>query len=961
MTQVEIFRIALNRMHEKPRSVKRELDRASEDEDFEPPVASKDLFIHLGSSGDNDPISLMFHQRLAAWDYLESPAWSQNTGRSTNARRQLVYSMLQLSQKQVEFCNGRYPYAPALDAPVAVTNDKAVGWKPWYSEQRKNSRRFYWDAYFNYLRDIKKWDAKNLAVIEESSREVIERLQDPESAVPYQSKGLVVGYVQSGKTANFTGVIARAADAGYRLIIVLAGTINILREQTQRRLDKELVGKEMCSGETYELDEDYDDFVSHGGLPSERGFFDWERLTGSKDDFRRLKRGIAALEFRRYDPGKPFYDPVNLHRERARLLVVKKTPTVLNKLLADLNDVSKRVDLKSVPALIIDDESDQASINTWDTRRPHSQKKDEEARTKTNRSIVELLKLLRRGQYIGYTATPFANVFINPDDAEDLFPADYILSLPRPEGYMGMAEFYDDTPAKDGDYSSNEKAFVRFVQDADDDPDNLPAAIDAYILAGAIKLYRETKSNKKFSYRHHTMLIHNSQSVFVHETQARDVEVLLEQAGYVSGGPGIGRLRELWQRDCGPVSVVRNKTSLSPSSFGDLLPFIGGCCNKLSLGKSVRIINGNNKDDAPNFEKSGVWAILVGGTKLSRGYTVEGLTVSYYRRRAGAADTLMQMGRWFGFRPGYQDLVRLYIGNREPLTKKNTQFINLYEAFRATCQDEEHFRGQLKRYSSLAPGKRITPRQVPPLVAQHMLPPTSKNKMFNAKITFENLGGEWKEATVAPSEITEVEHNDEKMRQMLRGAEITRNRVAVQSDTDVADFEAWTGSLQPNAVLAFLSTYHWLPGYSHSLKMVTEFLRGTGKRDPEISSWLLLAPQLKSKGKTPAWKHEGKEFAVRERTRIETGGRYKAFSEPDHRLASEVFAGVRIGNITAGGVDMRRANQAVLLFYPVRSEEEAGQIPTMGFALLFPENSIKEPIAYSVRDQSRADEVVVPK
>ena len=795
-------------------------------------------------------------------------------------------------------------------------------------------------------------------MLDESSREVIERLQNPESEAPYQSKGLVVGYVQSGKTANFTGVIARAADSGYRLIIVLAGTINILREQTQRRLDKELVGKEMCGGEAYEQDEDYGDFISHGGLPSERGVFDWERLTGSKDDYKRLKRGIAALEFRQDNTTKLIYAAVNLH-PNALLAGSQKEPTVLNKLLKDLRDISNRIDLKSVPALIVDDESDQASINTWDATKSSQQGTDKD-RTKTNRCIVDLLNLLPRAQYVGYTATPFANVFINPDDAEDLFPADYILSLPKPDGYMGMLEFYDDAPAADDDYASNEKAFVRFVEGMDNAPENLPAAIDAYILAGAIKLYREKKSDKKYTYRHHTMLIHNSQSVFVHATQANEVEGLLEQAGYVSGGPGMIRLRKLWESDHRRVSAARDKTSLNPETFDELLPFVGGCCNKLSMNKSVRIINGNNKDDAPNFEKSGVWAILIGGTKLSRGYTVEGLTVSYYRRRAGAADTLMQMGRWFGFRPGYQDLVRLYIGNHEPLTAKGTRFINLYEAFRATCQDEEQFREQLKRYSSLEPGERITPRQVPPLVAQHMLPPTSKNKMFNAKITFENQGGKWKETTVAPSMIADVEHNESIMLEMLQGAEIGKSKVAVNRDTQVV-FEAWTAILSPKDVLHFLGSYRWLPEFKHPLKTVNEFLRGTGKRDPEINTWLFMAPQLKSDGNTPAWECEGKEFAVRKRTRIETGGRYKVYSEPDHRLAAEVFAGVTSGNIGTGGADLRRAKQAVLLFYPVRSEDEGYQIPTMGFALLFPKNSIREPIAYSVRDPSRVDAVVVPK
>jgi hypothetical protein len=958
MNATTIFMLALSRMNKKPLPLPRELQRAVEDEDFDGPVDTTAFFGHLEREGPNEALSVVFHQRLAGWDYVEAAEWSRGTDRSTRERRLLVYSLLGLSDEQGHFCDDHYPYAPALDAPVNVVNEEARGWKPWYSGERQTSRQFYWNAYFEYLRDIKKWDAKNLAVLQETSRQVIERLQDPESPAPYQSKGLVVGYVQSGKTANFTGVIARAADAGYRLIIVFAGTINILREQTQRRLDKELLGKELCTDEPYERDEDYGDFLSHNGRPSAQGSFDWERLTGSRDDYKLLRRGIAALEFHRHDPTKPFFHPGNLHREKARLLVVKKTPAVLQKLLDDLNKISERVDLSAVPALIVDDESDQASINTLDPKKAAVQQGSAEDRTKTNKAIVKLLKLLPRGQYVGYTATPFANVFINPDDAEDLFPADYILNLPRPEGYMGMAEFYDEKPWQAGDFRSNEQAYVRFVEGSDQA--HLPAAIDAYFLSGALKLFREKSSGRTLAYRHHTMLIHNSQSVNAHAAQAREVEDLLERANYAGGGEGILRLKALWEADYRPVTAVRGTDLPQLQNFEELLPFIGECCARLQRGKPVRIINGNNKDDAPNFEKAGVWAILVGGTKLSRGYTVEGLTVSYYRRKAGSADTLMQMGRWFGFRPGYRDLVRLYIGKREPLNRLGTDWINLYEAFRATCQDEEHFRAQLKRYASLEPDERITPKQVPPLVAQHLLPPTSKNKMFNARLDFENLGGEWRESTVAASAVAALKKNSELVNKLLEDAPLFIDKIGFDSPESVR-FEAITAVLGPKSVLEFLAAYEWLPQYRNVLATTREFLSGRGDRDPQIDRWLFLYPRMKTRGLQPPWLCRGHEFQVRARARPETGGRFQVYSEPDHRFAAKVFAGVSAGKISDGCSDLRRERQAVFLFYPVRDPQDPPEIPAMGFALLFPNNSIRIPIAYSVRDQSRSEAVVVPK
>lgn len=956
MTSFELYKIALEGMSHRPRDLDRALQLVSNLDDREVSLVRDDLFALLEQNDANEPIAIIFHQKLAGWDYLSDPEWAGGTARNTIARRSIIYESLGLAASDRSFCDTRYPYAPALDPPIAITDDETGLWRPWYTAERQAARGYYWQSYSEYLRDKKRWEAKNLAALDEASRDVVQRLADPESLTPYQSKGLVVGYVQSGKTANFTGVIARAADAGYRLFIVLAGTINILRDQTQRRLDKELVGTEMCKDEHYEHDEDYVEFISHGGLPSEKGIFDWERLTGSKDDFTRLRKGISALEFRAYDPRQPFYAPANLHRERARLLVVKKNTTVLDKLLDDLQRVAERINISNVPTVVIDDESDQASINTWRPRQPHEDlEKEREKRSETNKRIVKLLKLLPRAQYVGYTATPFANVFIDPDDAEDLFPADFIVSLPKPEGYMGVAEFYDDTKAAEGDYSSNEQAFVRFVDGVDDSEENLPRAIDAFVLAGAVKLFREKISNGRFKYKHHTMLIHNSPRIFVHAEQANRVEKLLTAANYLGAGEGLPRLRRLWDEDFSKVSAVRASSLPMPDTFTDLLPFIGECCRRIEEGKPVLIINGNNRDDSPNFEKTGVWKILVGGTKLSRGYTVEGLTVSYYRRRAGAADTLMQMGRWFGFRQGYKDLVRLYIGKNERVNA--TKFINLYEAFRATCQDEEDFRKQLQRYSSLEPGHRITPRQVPPLVSQHMLPPTSPNKMFNARIAFKNLANEWREKTVAPSSISDIKHNEALLRKLVTGTAPKRHNIAVDALVQ-GPFKAITAQLRPDLMLEFLSGYRWLPGFEAAIVEVTEFLRGEGEHDPGIDNWLFFAPQQKSDG--DKWECAGEQFGVRERSRIETGGRYKAYSEPDHRRAAEFFAGGLSSSISNGGIDLSKSRQGVFLFYPVRSAEETDNPPTMGFSLYFPKNAIKDPIRYTVADSTRSDAIVIP-
>ena len=189
----------------------------------------------------------------------------------------------------------------------------------------------------------------------------------------------------------------------------------------------------------------------------------------------------------------------------------------------------------------------------------------------------------------------------------------------------------------------------------------------------------------------------------------------------------------------------------------------------------------------------------------------------------------MQMGRWFGFREGYRDLVRLYIGNREPIGTKGKKFINLYEAFHGICKDEEDFREELQRYSSLEPDKRITPKQVPPLVPSHMLPPTSRNKMYNAVLQFKNFGGRWFESTVAPDVDKDVIHNELLMKKLLDSSSLEKLPLSLSREGTRESFEAHAGGLQSSKVITFLENYRWLPGFESTMARVLEFLGGKGE------------------------------------------------------------------------------------------------------------------------------------
>lgn len=380
------------------------------------------------TAGPGDEFTALWHRTLTSWDLAEQADWSTAPPR-TDARRADTYNRLGFGADLRKALDGAVPVFKE-PGPTVISEDFAS----WYSRDTAAARSFYWNSYEQLLRR-KGWSDAAVSSLDEASHAVVERLSDPTRTEAYGARGLVVGYVQSGKTANFTGVAAKAIDAGYRLVIVLGGTLNLLRGQTQRRLDMELIGQEnilrgadpsdpdALVGIDYQDDEDWPaKFVSHGHRP-----FNIERLTTRDDDYQSLRQGIGALEIEKREKHLPLYVPDNLHRAAARVMVVKKNKSVLTNLVKDLRKIGPI--LREIPTLIIDDESDQASVNTSDPKKWESGRTQ---RTAINGLISQLLGLLPRAQYVGYTATPFANVFIDPSDGEDIFPRDFLISLPRP-------------------------------------------------------------------------------------------------------------------------------------------------------------------------------------------------------------------------------------------------------------------------------------------------------------------------------------------------------------------------------------------------------------------------------------------------------------------------------------------------------------------------------------------------
>ena len=423
--------------------------------------------------------------------------------------------------------------------------------------------------------------------------------------------------------------------------------------------------------------------------------------------------------------------------------VVKKNSSVLKNLNSDLRRAARlNEDLKHLPILVIDDESDQASINT--KKQKKEKPKEERERTAVNEQITELLSNCPRAQYVGYTATPFANVFVDPSDPVDLYPRNFVLMLSEPPAYRGAKWFHDrmdfaDAPEEATRENSQSKAFIRDIVDSrglDDDvfeqerAEELKEALDMFILTGAIKKFREAK-HPGHTFKHHTMLVHEGTGTAIHGDGKKILEKIWRERGYNLSRP-IPEMKRLFEDDLLDVmNIERYREGFAvPQTYEELLPYINEAYAEMMVGvqsgESPILQVDTEGKQSPNFESGRVWKILVGGAKLSRGYTVEGLTISYFRRRAGSADTLMQTGRWFGFRKGYQDLVRLYAPD------------DLVELFEAAMHDEEVFRDNIKIYAEEPqdPDKRLTPSRIAPLVRQSLpdLKPTSSNKMFNAYI-----------------------------------------------------------------------------------------------------------------------------------------------------------------------------------------------------------------------------------
>jgi Z1 domain. len=529
--------------------------------------------------------------------------------------------------------------------------------KPWINEKKASINSTFWNRYRLYLESDKGLASTVVNQIDRLTDRTLDGLFDPTINAAISKYGLVVGQVQSGKTSNYTGLVCKAADAGFKLIIVLAGIHNNLRSQTQLRLDEGFLGFDTQYQRAY----DKNNKRIGVGLISRDGVA--HSLTSSLElgDF---TTGSASSFGTNFDTNEPI------------IAVVKKNYRVLERLLiwlsAQCNEIEGRRVIRSKSLLLIDDEADNASINT--------NREDDQA-TRINAQIREILRLFDKSGYVGYTATPFANIFI-PIEEDNLFPRDFIINLPAPTNYIGPEKVFGFQPVEGDEHSDRTLPIIRrindyhnFVPNGHKNKDPLPTEVPAS-LKMAIKCFIITCAIRRLrgqANMHNSMLVHVSRFV---TWQTRIKELVQNVFDFYRRGIEmnvnsiIEELREAFEVDQDQYkSYVTTSKQILQSKLRDIDPQIqvhkwsevAAQLNEAASRIQVKEVNGGSADALSYFDHAnGLSVIAIGGDKLSRGLTLEGLSVSYYLRASKMYDTLMQMGRWFGYRPGYVDLCRLF-------------------------------------------------------------------------------------------------------------------------------------------------------------------------------------------------------------------------------------------------------------------------------------------------------------
>ena len=593
----------------------------------------------------------------------------------------------------------------------------------WY-KKRDDIEWNYWGDYERQLIS-NNWSPKVVNTLGDVTEKILGLLKNPQEPSDWDRRGLVIGHVQSGKTANYIGLVSKAADAGYKFIIVIAGIHNNLRKQTQIRIDEGFVGRDSTPDRKRKE-------VGVGILNRNRKFP--ITLTTTDKDFTKqiANQLVADLQ--------GFSQPV--------VVVIKKNVHTLHNLynwLKEWNLKGSTDKIADIPMLMIDDEADNASVNT---------KRSDLDPTRTNQEIRQILSLFRKSCYVGYTATPFANIFINPDSTtemldDDLFPRDFIYCLDAPTNYFGPGKVFLDEDSSDRILCTINDAedYIELSHRKDwqipDLPPSMKQAINSFVIGKAIRMLRGQER------KHCSMMINASRFVDV-QRQIREyvsyyLETMARGIRYSHALPEAQALKNEHMADL--RKTYDEEFSNVEESWAEIQKASANAIDSIK----TYLINSKSGEalDYKHYEENGesLTVIAVGGLSLSRGLTLEGLMVSYMYRNTKMYDTLMQMGRWFGYRDAFEDLCRVWLPD-----ESQGWYSHIAEA-------TEELRQQIKQMQR----DRLTPRDFGLYVRAHpdALIVTALNKMRDAeRRAFRiNFSGELEETVIVPSDEKIAEKN----------------------------------------------------------------------------------------------------------------------------------------------------------------------------------------------------------
>ncbi|PWK44768.1 Z1 domain-containing protein [Pseudomonas sp. OV226] len=701
----------------------------------------------------------------------------------------------------------------------------------WLEAERKKNWT-YWQRYSEYMEARIPWTA--LDALDLATDEVLSQLEDPTREGAWDRRGMVVGHVQSGKTGNYTGLICKAADAGYKIIIVLAGLHNNLRAQTQIRLDEGFLGFATIA--------DADELPAVG--------------VGLIDKDLSVRPNAATNRNDNGDFNTVAASRMNISPEqRPWLFVVKKNKTVLELLLHWIrNRVANHVDpetgrklVTNLPLLVIDDESDHGSVDTGEDIVDEFGAPDLEHKPKTiNRLIRSILHHFSRKAYVGYTATPFANIFIHDrgetqEHGPDLFPAAFITSLAAPSNYVGPGRVFGSAsstpedlpmvrPLSDNEFQTwmpprHKNGYRPRWQGEDCVPDSLAEAIRSFVYACSVRKLRGQGS------KHSSMLIHVTRFTSVQNAVVNQVATYVRDLkGRYTRGIELAELEAFMRKEYeetflpgmqGIRSALVEGEALEDFSWADIRAVLPNVLSDIR----VREINGSAKDalDYADNDVTGLKVIAIGGDKLARGLTLEGLCTSYFLRTARMYDTLMQMGRWFGYRDGYLDVCRLYTSQE------------MVEWFGHIADAAEELRQEFD--NMFAAG--ATPKQFGLRVKSHsVLTVTSRAKMRNARAMQLTYSGDLLQTIVFPNRKDDITANFKATSRFI--AELGPSK-DLNDQLFIPNGQNWNGHLWRDvpalSIISFLRNYRTHPASFRIMSpLIADFIEEMNK-GRELTSW----------------------------------------------------------------------------------------------------------------------------